>query len=383
MLFLAAMIAAGALPARAAETTLPALMRLLPQPPIGALQPGQVVMAYARADLLAGQRGPTAAPGTTRLAAVGEAWTAAFADMPLGQAGQWPAGSGFDFDAVEALLVLETGRAPGGLKVLAGARMPTLAALAAPLGAHGYAPRRIAGQEVLARGEDNGFNVRHRAAGDALGGSMAWSLRLAAPAPGVLLATRDDARMAAALAAPPAGASLADLPELRALAETSAGGPGARDLAQALVFATALRSDPAILTGESIEELSRRLRAEMRDTDTLPGPAPWAFAMLSERRDAQGIVTRLAIPYRVPEAAGAAAAAMAARLAAMAVARSLQAARHEVVAGAAEGIFVAVIEARQPPGTTDTLLRVLHGRHFSGADTPMTIGPVPRAAFAR
>jgi hypothetical protein len=374
---LAALLAA--VPALAAETSLPALLRLLPQPSPGALQPGQVVLAYARPDLLAGQRGPTASPGSARAAAVADAAPAAFGGMSFGAVDQWPVGSGFDFDAIEALLLLETGPIPGGLRVLAGARMPSLAALSGPLAARGFAPRRIAGQEVLARGEDNAPNIARRAPGDALGGPMALSLRYAMPAPGLLLATREDATMAAALGGT---ARLSDVVELRALAESSAGGPGARDLAQAVVFATAVHVAAPPLT-LAPGAAAQRLAAEMRDPDTLPGPAPWAFAMLSERRDAQGVLTRLAIAYRTPEAAQQAAAAMAARLAAMPAVPGLAAVRHLVVEGAAEGISVAVMEARQPAGTADTLLRAITARHFAGAPTPMTIGPVPRAAFAR
>ena len=236
--------------------------------------------------------------------------------------------------------------------------IPTLQALAAPLAARGFAPRRIEGQEVLARGVDNAPNFQFRAPGDALGGSLGISLRYAVPAAGVLVATREDATMAAALGAAGAGRSLADVPELRALAETSAGGAGARDLAQALVFVTA----PYVMVPDLTirpDDVARRLRAEMLDTATLPSPPPWAFAMLSERRDAQGIVTRLAIAYRERPAAVAAAEAMAARLAVMPPAPGINAARNEVVDGAAEGIFVAAIEARQPPGTEETLMRVI------------------------
>ncbi|MBP0462729.1 hypothetical protein J5Y09_02290 [Roseomonas sp. PWR1] len=378
-LLLAAVLAVAAPPARAADTTLPALLRLVPEPPAGVLQSGHVVLAYARADLLAGQRGPTAQAGSTRIAAVNEAAPMAFSNMPVGQAGAWPAVSGFDFDAIEALLVLETGAMPRGIRVLAGARMPALAALAGPLAARGFAPRRIAGQDVLARGADDAFNPQHRAEGDALGGSIALSLRYAVPAPGVLLATRTDAMMAASLAP---GRRFAEVPEMRALAETSAGGQGARDLAQAMVFAPTLPGPPAVLS-EAPEAAARRLAAEMRDADTLPGPTPWIFAMLSERRDAQGIVTRLAVAYRQRAAADAAAAAMAARLAAMRPPPGLEAARHAVVDTGADDVFVALIEARQPPGTADTLMRLVVARHFGGEATPMTIGALPRAAFAR
>lgn len=377
LLFLAALVAAA--PARAAETSLPALLRLLPQPPPGVLQPGQVVLAYARVDLLAGQRGATAGPGSTRAAAVMQAAPAAFAGMSLGDIDAWPTGSGFDFDAIEALLLLETGQLPAGLRLLAGTRLPSLTALAGPLATRGFAPRRIAGQEVLSRGADDAPNVARRGPGDALGGSLALSLRYAMPTPGLLVATRADATMAAAL---DAGPRLADIAELRALAESSAGGPGARDLAQAMVFVTTpyVAAPPLTLAPGAAAE---RMAAEMRDRDTLPGPSPWAFAMLSERRDGQGVLTRLALPYRTSAAAQQAAAAMAARLAAMPPVPGLAAARHLVVDGAAEGISVAVIEARQPAGPGDTLLRVLTNRHHSGAPTPMTIGPVPRAAFAR
>ncbi|BDG74672.1 hypothetical protein [Roseomonas fluvialis] len=382
ILLLAAALAAAAPAARAAETSLPALMRLLPQPQAGSQQPGHVILAYARADLLAGQRGPTGAPGFSRVEAVTAAGPAALGNIALGQVEDWPAVSGFDFDAIEALVLLDTAPVPNAVRVLAGARIPTLQALAAPLAPRGFAPRRIAGQEVLARGADNAPNFQFRAAGDALGGSLGISLRYAVPAAGVLVATREDATMAAALGAAGAGRSLADVPELRALAETSAGGVGARDLAQALVFVTA----PYVIVPDLTigpDDAARRLRAEMVDTATLPSPSPWAFAMLSERRDAQAIVTRLAIAYRDRAAAVAAAEAMAARLAVMPPAPGIGAARHEVVDGAAEGIFVAAIEARQPPGTEETLMRVITRRHYSGAPTPMTIGAVPRAAFAR
>ncbi|WP_198371077.1 hypothetical protein, partial [Roseomonas rosulenta] len=82
-------------------------------------------------------------------------------------------------------------------------------------------------------------------------------------------------------------------------------------------------------------------------------------------------------------AAEAAAAAMAARLAAMAPAPGLAGVRALVVDDAAEGVFVAAIEARQPRDAQTALFAIIHGRHFNGQDTPMTIGPVPRAAFAR
>ncbi|CAH0272518.1 hypothetical protein [Roseomonas sp. CECT 9278] len=382
VLLLAAALAAAVPAVQAAETSLPALMRLLPQPQPGSQRPGQVILAYARPDLLAGQSGPTATPGASRAEAVTAAAPAALGNIALGQLEDWPAVSGFDFDAIEALVLLDTGPVPNAVRLLAGARMPGLQALAAPLAARGFAPRRIAGQEVLARGADNAPNFPFRAPGDALGGSLGLSLRYAVPAAGVLVATREDATMAAALGAAGAGRSLADVPELRALARTSAGGPEARDLAQALVFVTAPQVMVPDLTGRP-EDVARRLRAEMLDTDTLPSPPPWAFAMLSERRDAQGIVTRLAIAYRDRAPAVAAAEAMAARLAAMPPAPGIGAARQEVVDGAAEGILVAAIEARQPPGTQETLLRVITGRHYNGAPTPMTIGAVPRAAFAR
>ncbi|WP_198377437.1 hypothetical protein [Neoroseomonas rubea] len=377
-LLLAAVLAVAAPPARAAETSLPALMRLLPPPMTGALQPGQVLLSYARVDLLAGGRGPTPGAGATRAAAIGRIAPLGFHDVAMAQVEQWPSGAGFDFDAIEALLVLETGGMPNGVRVLAGARMPSLATLAGPLAARGFAPRSIAGQPVLVRGADNAPNPQHRAPGDALGGGLAFSLRYAAPAPGVLLATREDATMAAAFG----DRRLADVPELRALADTSAGGPGARDLAQAVVYVMALRSAPPILPGP-IDEVRRALTAEMRDTDTLPGPPPWVFAMLSERRDADGIITRLALPYRLRPAAEAAAEAMAARLAAMAPLPGLGAVGRTVVEQAADGIFVAAIEARQRPGTDATLFATINGRHHRGMDTPMTIGPVPRAAFAR
>jgi hypothetical protein len=377
LLMLAALLAA--IPAHAAETSLPALLRLLPQPPVGGLRPGQLVLAYARVDLLAQQRGPTAVPGSTRSDAVANAAPAAFGGISIHESMRWPAGSGFDFDAIEALLLLETGPIPGGLRLLAGARMPPLAALSGPLAARGFAPRRIAGQEVLARGADNAPNIARRASGDALGGPLALSLRYAMPAPGLLLATREDATMAEALGG---GGRLSDLAEMRALAESSAGGPGARDLAQAVVFASAIHvAAPSVVAspGATFD----RMAAELRDTDTLPGPGPWAFAMLSERRDAEGVVTRLAIPYRTPAAAEQAAAAMTVRLAALPAVPGVGAARHLVIEGAVEGISVAVMEARQPAGTADTLMRAIVARHYAGAPTPMTIGPVPRAAFAR
>jgi len=368
-------VAAAVLPAQATETSLPALMRLVPPPLPAAMQQGKVILSYARADLLAGARGPTAGPGATRADAVGRVAPTGFDGLAMHQVAQWPTGAGFDFDAIEALLVLETGGMPNGIRVIAGARLPGLEALAAPLAARGFAPRAIAGQPVLARGEDNAFNPQLRAAGDALGGPLAFSLRYAAPAPGVLLATREDATMAAALEQ----RRLSDMPELRALAEATAGG---RDPAQALVFATALRSAPPVRLG-TIDEVRRALEADMRDRDTLPGPPPWIFAMLSEGRDADGIVTRLALPYRQRAAAEEAAAAMAARLAAMAPPPGMAAVRRLVLEDAAGEIFVAAIEARQPRDAQATLFRIIHGRQFNGQDTPMTIGPVPRAAFAR
>ncbi len=374
-------LAAAALPVHAAETSLPALMRLLPQAWDRTLRPGEVLLSYARLDLLAGGRGPTQAAGATRAAPVGRIAPMGVNGLDLAQVARWPAMSGFDFDAIEALLVLETGGMPNGIFVLAGARMPGLAALADPLSARGFASGRIAGREVLARGEDNDVDVEHRAVGEAIGYGVALSLRFAAPAPGVLIATREDALMGAALGAAEAGRSLADVPELRALAASSAGGPGARDLAQAVVYLTALRGASPIRPG-TFDEVRRALTSEMRDTDTLPGPPPWAFAMLSERRDAEGIVTRLALPYRLRPAAEAAAGAMAARLAAMAPPPGIGPVR-AVVEEHADGIFVAAIEARQPPGTDVTLFVTINGRHHNGLDTPMTIGPVPRATFAR
>lgn len=365
-------LAVAVAPADAAETSLPALMRLLPPPLPGSMQPGQVLLSYARVDLLAGARGPTAGPGMTRAEAVGRVAPVGFNDLPTHAAAQWPTDSGFDFDAIEALLVLETGRIPNGVRVLAGARMPGLESLAGPLASRGFAPRSIEGQPALARGEDNAPNMRFRAAGDVLGGGLAYSLRYAVPAPGVLLATREDATMEAALGP----RRMTEVPELRALAET------AGDPAQALVFVMALRSAPPIAFG-TIDEVRRAFEADMRDRDTLPGPPPWVFAMLSESRDAEGIVTRLALPYRLRPAAEAAATAMAERLAAMAPPPGMAAPRALVVDDAAEGIFVAAIEARQPRDAAVTLFRVIHGRHFNGQDTPMTIGPVPRAAFAR
>jgi hypothetical protein len=365
-------VAVAATPVRATETSLPALMRLLPPPLTGSLQPGHVLLSYARVDLLAGARGPTAVAGATRAEAVGRLAAVGFSAMPLGQVGQWPSGSGFDFDAIEALLVLETGGLPNGIRVLAGRRLPTLDVLGPRLAPRGFVSRDIAGQAVLARGVDHAPNPQHRAPGDALGGSLAFSLRYAVPVPGVLIATREDATMVAALGPQ----RMTEVPELRALAET------AGDPAQALVFVTALRSEPPIAFG-TIDEVRRAFEAEMRDRDTLPGPPPWAFAMLSESRDAQGIVTRLAVPYRLRPAAEAAAAAMAERLAAMAPPPGMTAPRALVVDDAAEGIFVAAIEARQPRDAQATLFSIIHGRHFNGLDTPMTIGPVPRAAFAR
>jgi hypothetical protein len=368
-------LAVAAAPAGAADTSLPALMRLLPPPPARAMQPGHVILSYARVDLLAGARGPTDVPGATRAEAIGRLSPVGVNGLALHQVAQWPTGAGFDFDAMEALLVLETGGLPNGIRVLAGARMPGLDALAPRLAPRGFAPRTIAGQAVLARGQDHAPNPQYRAPGDALGGGLAFSLRYAMPAPGVLLATREDETMAAAFG----DRRLSDVPELRALAETSAGAPNPT---QALVFVMALRTEPPIPLG-TIDEARRAILSDMLDTDTLPGPPPWVFAMLSESRDAEGIVTRLALPYREREAAEAAAAAMAARLAAMAPAPGMSAARALVVDDAPAGLFVAAIEARQPRDATVTLFRVIHGRHFSGQDTPMTIGPVPRAAFAR
>ncbi|WP_198372592.1 hypothetical protein [Roseomonas rosulenta] len=270
-------LAVAAAPAHTADTSLPALMRLLPPPMTSAMQPGQAILSYARVDLLAGSRGRTYGPGATRAAAVVRTAAVGFGHMPMGPVDQWPSVSGFDFDAIEALLVLETGGLPNGIRILAGARMPGLEALAPRLASRGFAPRSIAGQAVLARGADNAINPQYRADGDALGGSIAISLRYAVPAPGVLLATREDATMVAALGTP----RLSDVPELRALAESSAGGPGARDLAQAVVFVMALRSAPPMPLG-SPDEMRRTLGTEMRDTDMLAGPPPWVFAMLSE-----------------------------------------------------------------------------------------------------
>jgi hypothetical protein len=375
LLPLAMALAILAVPARAADTSLPALMRLLPPPATGALQPGQVLLSYARVDLLAGARGPTGGPGATRAAAVGRVSAPGFDALPMHELAQWPTGSGFDFDAIEALLVLETGRMLNGTRVLAGARMPGLAALAGPLAPRGFAPRSIAGQPVLARGEDEASAPEHHAPGDALGDGIGLALRYAEPAPGVLLATRDDATLAAALGP----ARLTDLPELRALAQTAAGGP---DPAQALVFVAALRSAPPIEPG-TLEEMRRALAERMAEVDLLAGPTPWIFAMLSEARDAEGIVTRIAIPYRLRAAAEDAAAAIAARIPAMPPLPGLGPVRMLVVEDAAPGLFVAVVEARQPPGTWPTLFAAVGSRQRSRRDTPMTIGPVPRAAFAR
>jgi hypothetical protein len=371
------------LPARGAETGLPTLLRLLPVPATGALTPGHVMLAYARTDLLAGSRGPTAAAVATRAGAV--TGVMALSHLPLGGVADWPQRSGFDFDAIEAILVLETGPQPNAVQLLAGARMPGLAALAGPLAARGFAPTRIGGQEVLRRGEDNAPNMALRHPGEALGRMLGMSLRLAAPAPGLLLATRTDADMAAVLGA--AGRSMADVPEMRALVATSAGGPDGRDLAQALVFANAIRSAPPLPGFTARPEEQRRApEAELRDTDVLPGFAPWALAMLSERRGPQGIVTRIALPYVQPGGAEAAAAGMARRLAAMttmAAPLRLGDTRAMVEPRPQDGIFVAVLEARQPAGVETTLVQALLARHYAGEPTPMTDGAVPRAALAR
>lgn len=387
ILLVAVALAASALPAGAADTTLPALLRLLPQPAPGDLRPGQVMVAYARADILAGEAGPTASPGATRLQAVTAARPMAFAHVPLAAVARWPEASGFDFDGVEALLVLEIGPMPRGVQLLAGARMPDLAALAGPLAARGFVTGQIGGQAVLRRGADYALDLRRRDAAEALGGMMGSALRHAVPAPGMLLATRGDAEMAAALAAPAAGRSLADLPEMRALVATAAGGPEARDVAQALVVTPAggfAAPTPSLSLAPG--EARRALEAELRDPDTLPGPGPWALAMLSEQRDARGIVTRLAIPYRAPADARAAAAAMAARLTAMTAFTGLLRlgeAQGLVETWAADGLHVAVLEARQPPGVERTLLDAIHRRRQNREPTPLTIGPVPRTALAR
>ncbi|WP_198374515.1 hypothetical protein, partial [Neoroseomonas rubea] len=128
-----ALVALLALPARAAETSFLAMLRYAPLPAPAVLAPGRVLLAYARADLIAGTRGPTAAPGHARLAALTTGRGHAYlAGLNAVVAADWPQASGFDFDAVEAVLLVE-GEVPNAFRLLAGARLPGLPALGAAL----------------------------------------------------------------------------------------------------------------------------------------------------------------------------------------------------------------------------------------------------------
>ncbi|MBP0465215.1 hypothetical protein J5Y09_14920 [Roseomonas sp. PWR1] len=390
-----ALVVLLALPARAAETSLLAMLRYAPLPAPAVLAPGRVLLAYARADLVAGTPGPTAGPGHDRLAALttgrGYAYLAGLNAMV---AADWPQASGFDFDAVEAVLLVE-GEVPNAFRLLAGARLPALPALGRPIAPMGFAEAVRDGVPMLARGEDLALDFARRRNPEALGGGMGLSLRIAAPAPGLLLATRDWAEMDEALAAAATQQTLADTREVLALLRGAGGGEDGRGLSQAIMLtpelylpdgSTVLGFDPPRPADDPAREMAamRERLAALTAADLPPMPA-WSFAMLADRREGAVVHTRFVLLFEAPEAAAAGAEAMLARLAAMeAGPRRLGLSGQRIVSepsGVAD-LHLAVVEARLPADAPRALARDVMDRIFGRKPSPMAIGQVPRAVVA-
>jgi hypothetical protein len=390
-----ALVALLALPARAAETSLLALLRYAPLPAPASLAPGRVLLAYARADLIAGTPGPTAAPGHERLAALstgrGHAYPAA---LNVGVAPDWPRASGFDFDAVEAVLLVEGG-VPTAFRLLAGARLPALPALGSALAPMGFAETVRDGVPMLARGEDGALDFAWRRHPEALGGGIGLALRIAAPAPGLLLATRNWAEMDEALAAASAQDTLAETPEILALLRGAGGGEDGGALSQAIV----LTAEPYIVDGSTVlgfdplrrvDDPAQEMAAMQRRLDALTAadlpPMPvWSFAMVADRRDGGEVITRFVLLFEAPEEAAAAAPAMLARIAVMEEGPrrlGLSGLRSVAEPSGFADLHLAVVEARLPADAPRALAREVMGRIFTRKPSPMAIGQVPRAVIA-
>jgi hypothetical protein len=389
-----ALVALLALPAWATETSLRAMLRYAPLPAPAVLAPGRVLLAYARADLIAGTPGPTAAPGHARLAALATGRGHAYqAGLHLVGATDWPQSSGFDFDAVEAVLLVE-GEVPNAFRLLAGARLPTLPALGPALAPMGFAEAVRDGVPMLARGEDLGLDFARRRTPEALGGGLGLALRIAAPAPGLLLATRDWAEMDEALAAAATQQTLADTPELVALLRGAGGREDGGGLSQAVVLTaelylpdgtTVVGLDPSRPGDPARDVAAMQERLAALTAADLPPMPLWSFAMLADRQDGAAVITRFVLLFEAPEAAAAAAEAMLARLAVMeAGPRRLGLAGLRAVtepSGAAD-LHLAVVEARLPADAPRALAREILDRVFGRKPSPMAIGQVPRAVMA-
>ncbi|WP_198374069.1 hypothetical protein, partial [Neoroseomonas rubea] len=261
----------------------------------------------------------------------------------------------------------------------------------APLG---FAAAVRDGVPMLARGEDLAMDFARRRNPEALGGGMGLALRLAAPAPGLLLATRDWAEMDEALAAAAGQRTLAETREVAALLRGAGGGEDGGGLSQAIMLtpelylpdgATVLGLDPSRPADPAREAAAMRDRLAALTAADLPPMPAWSFAMLADRREGPAVITRFVLLFEAQEAAGAAAAAMLARLAAMeAGPRRLGLSSLRTVAepsGVAE-LHLAVVEARLPANAPRALAREVLDRVFGRKPSPMAIGQVPRAVVA-
>lgn len=306
-------------PVPSPEDTAPArLLRVVPMPADPArLLTAMPVFSFARLDLLATGRSEWAkVPGATRAAPVLTAAPLAVEESRLlagGAAGaaRWPDLVGFDFDAVDAVLVagVTAGAVPpGALRVLAGAdRLTDAEAVGRALERRGFA-RHAAddGTPLFELGAtDDGVDLLHRArgGGDPFGAGVGLAQRIAVLPPAVVLVSSSGAVLRDAIRTGAArGPSLAGAEPVRALV---AGLAGPFEVAQLVALPPLAQvSDPArvLLGAPGVADAPPPFGWE-----AAPMP-PWIMAGLAELATPPGAPRRHRVVLVGPDPDGASAA---------------------------------------------------------------------------